>query len=441
MDRPKFICRKPGPRSVKIIERDQRVISSCVTREYSFVYKRAKGMNLWDVDGRKYLDFAAGIAVMNIGHNNPVVHKALHQQIKYGTHAAFADFYAETPVRFVENLLTFLPGHLNMAYLSNSGTESVEAAFKAARWHTNKKWTIAFKPCFHGRTMGSLSMTNSRPVQRRRFTPLLPVKHSSYPYLYRCRYDSSDRKACVNSYISELEKTMRSCKGNLASVFMEPVSGEGGYIVPPKDFVRGVRELCDKYDALMCMDEVQSGCYRTGKFLATEHFKVKPDIVSLSKAIGGGVPLGATVGRKDIMSWESGSHGTTFGGNLLACAAGNATLNFMREKKLGENATRVGESMMKRLDEMKDSYEVIGDVRGLGLMIGIEIVQSKRTKAPGVSERSEILCKAAEKGLVLLPSGKSVIRICPPLIINKKQSEIGLDMLEEAISEISSGSK
>ena len=184
MGHPKFICKKPGPKSVKIIKRDHKVISPCVTREYSFVYKKAKGMNLWDVDGRKYLDFSAGIAVMNIGHNNPAVHKALHEQIKNGTHAAFADFYAETPVKFVENLLSFLPNHLNTAYLSNSGTESVEAAFKAARWHTNKKWTVAFSPCFHGRTMGSLSMTNSQPVQRNRYEPLLPVKHSSYPYLY-----------------------------------------------------------------------------------------------------------------------------------------------------------------------------------------------------------------------------------------------------------------
>ena len=436
MGHPKFICKKPGPKSVKIIKRDHKVISPCVTREYSFVYKKAKGMNLWDVDGRKYLDFSAGIAVMNIGHNNPVVHKALHEQIKNGTHAAFADFYAETPVRFVENLLSFLPKHLNTTYLSNSGTESVEAAFKAARWHTSKKWTVAFSPCFHGRTMGSLSMTNSQPVQRRRYTPLLPVKHSSYPYLYRCKYDTKNKKACANSYLSELEKTMKSCKGDLASVFMEPVSGEGGYIVPPKEFVKGVRELCDKHGALMCMDEVQAGCYRTGKFLATDHFGVKPDIVSLSKAIGGGVPLGATIGRKDVMDWESGAHGTTFGGNLLACAAGNATLNFMREKKLGDNATKMGKIMMKRLNEMKEEYEIIGDVRGLGLMIGVELVQNKRNKKPGVSERSGVLCKAAEKGLVLLPSGKSVIRICPPLIINKKQAQNGLDMFEDAISEI-----
>ncbi|MBI2543232.1 MAG: aminotransferase class III-fold pyridoxal phosphate-dependent enzyme [Candidatus Aenigmarchaeota archaeon] len=433
---PKFICRKPGPKSVKIIERDEKVISPSLTREYSFVFKKAKGCHVWDVDNRKYLDFAAGVAVMNIGHTNHVIEKALRKQIKIASHVGFSDFYAELPVEFVEYLMTFLPKHLDKAFLSNSGTEAIEAAYKLARWHTKKKWVVAFKPSFHGRTMGSLSLTNARPVQKERFGPFLPVKHAVYPYCYRCPFGNKEHDTCANLYLDVLEKKMKECKGDLAAVFMEPVAGEPGYIVPPKDFVKGVRELCDKYDALLCDDEVQAGCYRTGKFLAIENFDVKPDIVSLSKAIGGGVPMGVTVANGRIMDWMAGSHANTMGGNLLACAAGIATLKFMREKKLGKNATEIGNYMMERLEEMKDNYEIIGDVRGIGLMIGVEIVKDKKSKKYGVNERSDILCRAGEKGLLMLPAGTSAIRICPPLILTKGQADIGLDIFEDSIREV-----
>ena len=429
----KFICRKPGPKSVKILERDAKVVSPSLTREYSFVYKKSKGCYIWDVDGRRYLDFSASVAVMNTGHTNPEVAKSIAQQAKLGFHSGFSDFYTELPVQFIETLLGFLPPYLNKCFLSNSGTESIEASYKLARWHTNKKWVVAFKPSFHGRTMGSLSLTNSKPVQRERFGPFLPVKHAPYPYCYRIHED--EHNACSNIYLEDLEKTMQQCKNNLAAVFLEPVAGEAGYIVPPKEFVCGVRELCDKYDALLCDDEVQAGCYRTGKFLAIENFRVKPDIVSLSKAIGGGIPLGATVANKKIMDWPPGSHANTFGGNLIACAAGIATLKFMKRKKLGENAKRIGGYMVKRLNEMKERYEIIGDVRGLGLMVGVEIVKNKRTKAYGIKERSDILCKASEKGLLLLPAGVSSIRICPPLIITKEQANMGLDIFEDAVRE------
>ena len=434
---PKFICRKPGPKSVKVLERDWKVISPSLTREYSFVYKKAKGSYVWDVDDRKYLDFAGGVAVMGIGHTNPVIEKALHKQIKNGIHVGFSDFYAELPVEFVEYLLSLLPRHFNKAFLSNSGTEAIEAAYKLARWHTNKKWVIAFTPSFHGRTMGSLSMTNSKPVQRERFEPFLPVKHVQYPYCYRCPFGKKEHSACSNLYLDEVEKTIKECKGNLAAIFLEPIAGEGGYIVPPEDFVVGIRELCDKYGVLLCDDEVQAGCYRTGKFLAIENFGVYPDIIALSKAIGGGVPLGATVANTKIMDWAPGSHANTFGGNLLACAAGLATLKFMREKKLGENAIKIGNYMMKRLGDMKEQYEIIGDVRGIGLMIGVEIVEDKKTKKYGIKERSDILCKASEKGLLLLPAGTNTIRICPPLILTKEQADLGLDIFEDSVKEIS----
>ncbi|MBI4894781.1 MAG: aminotransferase class III-fold pyridoxal phosphate-dependent enzyme [Candidatus Aenigmarchaeota archaeon] len=433
----KFVCSKPGKKSVKIIRRDDRVMSPSFTREYSFVFKRARGCYIWDVDGRRHLDFAAGIAVMGIGHSNPAVGRAVKDQLKMGTHVGFSDFYAELPVEFVEYAMKFLPKHLDTAFLSNSGTESVEAAYKMARWHTKKKWAVAFKPSFHGRTMGSLSMTNSRPVQRDRFGPFLPVKHSPYPYCYRCPFEKGDHEhhKCTNNYLSELRKTMLECRGDLAAIFFEPISGEGGYIVPPKDFVRGMRELCDEHGVLLCDDEVQSGCYRTGKFLAIENFGVKPDVVSLSKAIGGGVPLGLTVANRKTMDWVPGSHANTFGGNLLACAAGMATLKFMKEKRLGENAQKIGGYIMKRLERTKRDYDIVGDVRGMGLMIGLEIVSDKASKRHGESERSNILCKASEKGLLLLPAGRSAIRICPPLVINKSQAKTGIDILEDAISE------
>lgn len=428
----KFICRKPGPKSLKILERDAKVVSPSLTREYSFVYKKARGCYIWDADGRRYLDFSSSVAVMNIGHTNPEVTKSIAQQAKLGLHSGFSDFYTELPVRFVETLLAFLPG-FDKCFLSNSGTEAVEAAYKLARWHTGKKWAIAFKPSFHGRTMGSLSLTNSKPVHKERFGPFMPVKHAPYPYLYRCGKD--EHGLCSNIYLEELEKKMKECKGDLAAVFFEPVAGEAGYIVPPKDFVKGMRELCDKHDALLCDDEVQAGCCRTGKFLAIENFGVKPDIISLSKAIGGGIPIGATVSGKEIMNWPPGSHANTFGGNLIACAAGMATLKFMKRKKLGENAKRIGGYMMERLNEMKERYEIIGDVRGLGLMIGVEIVKNRKSKEYGIKERSDILCSASEKGLLLLPAGTSSIRICPPLIITKEQAGHGLNIFEDAVRE------
>ncbi len=428
MEKIKFICRKPGPKSVKIIQRDHKVISPSLTREYSFVYKKAKGCYIWDADGRKYLDFSASVAVMNIGHTNPVIAKAIQKQIKYGIHSAFPDFYTELPVQFVEKLLTFLPGY-HKVFLSNSGTEAVECAYKLAKWHSKKKWTIAFHGAFHGRTMGSLSMTYSKPVQRQHFGPFLPVKHVRYPDTYRMGNDATN--VCLN----ELESTIRKIK-NIASVFLEPIQGEGGYVVPPESFVKGVRKLCDDYNILLCDDEVQSGCWRTGTFLAIENFGVKPNIISMSKAIGGGIPLGATISTNRIMRWPKGSHSNTFGGNLLACAAGIASLDFMKKKHLGENAKKIGKMMMKRLEEIKDKYEIVGDVRGIGLMVGVEIVKDKRSKKYGEKERSDILCKASEKGLILLPAGKSAIRICPPLIITKEQAMHGLDILEDSVKEV-----
>jgi 4-aminobutyrate aminotransferase len=427
-----FICRKPGKKSVEIIKRDAGVISPSLTREYSFVFKKSRGCYIWDMDGRRYLDFAAGVAVANVGHSNREVKDAIIRQLEGGTHCGFSDFYASLPVEFAEYLVSLLPGSLDTVFLSNSGTESVEAAYKLARWHAKKKWVVAFENAFHGRTMGSLSLTKSKPVQRERFSPFLPVKHVPYPYPYRMEMEAEE---CGGHCLEKLEATLKSIKNRCAAVFLEPIQGEGGYIVPPKEFVRGVRELCNDHNVLLCDDEVQAGCYRTGKFLGIENFGVEPDVVCLSKAVGGGIPLGATVARKDVMDWVPGSHANTFGGNLLACAAGLAALRYMKKEKLGERAVKIGGFIMGRLKEMMEKYEIIGDVRGLGLMIGVEIVKDKKHRKYGVKERNSILCTAFEKGLLLLPAGKSVIRICPPLTLKKRDAESGIEILEDSLKE------
>ena len=427
-----FICRPPGAKSRAIIERDKKAISQSVTREFDFVFKSAKGCHIWDEDGRKYLDFSAAVAVANAGHNNPEVLKAIRSQLKYGTHAAFTDFYSRLPLEYAEYLLSLMPyPSLNNAFLSNSGTEAIECAYKAARWHTNKKWVIAFKNAFHGRTMGSLSMTNSKPVQRERFDPFLPVRHTEFPYFYRT---GEEPEACSRRCLSQLEETMLLCGNDLAAVFLEPIQGEGGYIVPPKSFLKGVRKLCDEHNVLLAVDEIQSGCFRTGKFLASENFEAKPDIVAMAKGIGGGLPLGATVASKQVFDWPPGSHASTFGGNLASCAAGLAALKYMRNNRLGENAKRVGEYMLKRLREIQAKNPIIGDVRGLGLMIGVEF--SKSPAEPAAKERDAVICNSVSRGLVLLPAGQSVIRFCPPLTITKAQAEFGLRIFEDAVKSI-----
>ncbi|MBL7160421.1 MAG: aminotransferase class III-fold pyridoxal phosphate-dependent enzyme [Candidatus Aenigmarchaeota archaeon] len=425
-------CRTPGRKSQRVISRDHRVASPSYGRVHSFVYKRGKGCWLWDMDGRKYLDFAAGIAVMNVGHSNPEVVSAVKKQLSLGLHAGFPDFYAETSVRFIEKLFSLLPG-FGKAFLTNSGTESVEAALKLAKWSSGKKWLIAFDHCFHGRTMGSLSMTNSKPVQQKGFGPFLPVKHAEFPYPYRSKLDDESlTERCIQSVV----KRVKEVKGDVAAVFVEPIQGEGGYVVPPAGFHKELRKLCTEEGILLCGDEIQAGCFRTGTFLALQGFGVKPDLVCLAKAIGGGLPIGAMVAKKSIMRWPEGSHSNTFGGNLLACAAGTAALDFMKKKRLGENVKNVGKHILTRLEELKERYEIIGDVRGRGLMIGIEIVKDKKSKRFGIEERKKIICSAEKAGLLMLPAGKSVVRMCPPLVLTKEQADKGLEIFEKAVKSV-----
>ncbi|QQG39494.1 MAG: aminotransferase class III-fold pyridoxal phosphate-dependent enzyme [Candidatus Aenigmatarchaeota archaeon] len=431
----RFVCKPPGPRAREWIKRDTRVVGPSYPREFDFVFERGRGMYLWDVDGRRHLDFAAGIAVNNIGHDNPDVVRAVKAQLRKGIHAGFLDMYARLPVEFCETLLEHMPAPLNKGrvFLSNSGTESVEAAYKMVKWTTHAPYVHSFAGAFHGRTMGALSLTNTASkVQKEGFEPFLPARHSPFCNPYRAPCGVSHD--CVNGCLHLFERAIKD--GQVGAVFMEPVQGEGGYVVPPREFVKGVREACNRHGVYLVSDEVQAGCYRTGRFLSIENFGVRADVACISKAIGGGVPLAATVSIPELQQWHPGAHANTFGGNLLACAAGIAALKFMRRERLGENAKRIGAYMLKRLEKMKNRYEIIGDVRGLGLMIGIELVKDRKTKEPAVDARHAVLCDATGKGLVLLPAGESTIRICPPLIITKKQADTGLDILESCFEDL-----
>ncbi len=428
------ICGRAGSRAGRIIRRERKIASTSYGRPYPFVFERGRDVWLWDVEGRRHLDFAAGIATMNAGHTNPAVVNAVRGQLRNGTHAAFPDFHAETPVKFMETLLKAMPSGFGRVFLTNSGTESVEAGLKLAKWRTRKRWLVAFDKCFHGRTMGSLSMTNSKPVQREGFGPFLPVKHVPFPNLYRSPF--RDGESLTEHCTEKLVDALKDAKGGAAGVFVEPIQGEGGYVVPPEGFHGEVRKICTEEGVLLCADEVQTGCYRTGPFLAFEGFGVKADIVCMAKALGGGLPLGAMVARKGLMEWPDGAHSNTFGGNLLACAAGTAALEYMEKKRLGKNARFVGKHMLQRLEEMKPRLAPVGDVRGRGLMIGVEMVRDKGSKRPDPEGRDRAICSAYKNGLLLLPAGKSVIRICPPLTLTMEQADKGLDILEEAIGSI-----
>jgi len=424
---------KTGKRTIELIKRDNRVISPSLTREYEFAFKNGSGVYVFDLDNKKYLDFAAGVAVNALGYNNKFVLNAIKKQLNNGLHIGFSDFYCEKPVEFVELLLKFVPNNLEKAFLSNSGTESIECAMKMAKWHTRRKWCISFHNSFHGRTYGSLSLTDSKKVHKERFEPFLPVKHVHYADTFR--YNGNEEE-CANNSLNELEKTINELRNDVAAIFLEPIQGEGGYIVPPISFIKGVREICDKYNILLAVDEVQSGCYRTGKFLCIENFKVKPDIVCLSKAVGGGLPLGVTLASSEIMDWVSGSHANTMGGSLLACSAGIATLNYFKKIKIWNNVIDTGNFILNKLNKLKKEYEFIGDVRGLGLMIGIEFVDNKKNKWYNVDFRDRVVYNCKNNGLIVLGAGKSVIRFCPPLILRKKDAEIGLKIFEKSLKEI-----
>ncbi len=418
----------------ELLESDRRVSSSSLARVYPLVVKRAFGVNIEDVDGNVFLDFNSGIAVMNIGHSHPKVIEAIKKQAELMTHGAYLEFYSELPVQLIEKLLRFIPA-LDRAFLTNSGTESVEAAMKLARYYTKRKYFISFYGGFHGRSLGALGLTSSKVVHRKDFGPFLPVIHVPYANPYRSPLNVSGEGSAQASldYLSDVVFKTEVSPEEVAAVFVEPVQGEGGYVVPPKEFLKGLREICTKHGILYVADEVQAGCFRTGKFLGTDHFGVEPDVVCLSKALGGGLPLGAMVCRDEHMTWPAGSHSSTFGGNLLSCAAGLAALEVMSEPTFGPRVLQSGERIMRQLKELQSETEQIGDVRGLGLMIGMEMIRGRGGKEPDPDLRDEIVRDAFENGLSLLPAGESSIRVAPPLIISEDDIDTGLEIIRKSV--------
>ena len=432
--RPNIVIRPPGPRAKAMVERDAKVSSRSLARVYPLVVDKAYGVNIEDVDGNRFLDFNSGIAVMNLGYSHPRIVEAVKHQAELITHGAFLEFYADVPTEFSEKLLSFIPS-MDRVFLTNSGTESVEAAMKLARHYTKRKYFISFYGSFHGRSLGALSLTSSKIVHRKDFGPFLPVIHVPYANPYRCPLRASEdecAQACLDYITNVVFKTEVSPE-EVAAIFVEPVQGEGGYVVPPKDFLKGLREICTKYGILYVDDEVQAGCFRTGRFLATEHFGVEPDVVCLAKALGGGLPLGAIVCKADFMTWPPGSHASTFGGNMLSCAAGIATLDVVKEKGFGSNVLNSGATIISYLKELQQESSFIGDVRGLGLMIGLELVKNKESKETNTQMRDAVVHDAFEKGLLLLPAGESSIRIAPPIIIGREDIEAGLEILGKSI--------
>ena len=427
----------PGPRARAIIKRDQAVISPSYPRAYPFVMDNGLGTEVWDVDGNRFLDFAAGIAVVSTGHSNPKVVKAIQEQAEKFIHIS-SDFYHPLWVELAEKLNEIAPFLENaVSFMTNSGTESIEAAIKLARYYTGRSQFIGFLGAFHGRTMGAVSFTASKPVYHRDFYPLMNgVVHVPFPNPYRPILQSNpgeDYGVTVVRYIEEQILGHLLPAEEVAGILVEPIQGEGGYVVPTRDFFPALRELCDRHGILLIVDEVQSGMGRTGKWWGIENFGVEPDIVCTAKGIASGVPMGVMFARESIMTWPKGSHGNTFGGNTLACAAALATIGLLENEYI-ENTVEMGGYALGRLREMATRYPEIGDVRGYGLMIGVEYIKDSQTKEPADKLRDRIIEQAFMRGLLLLGCGKSSIRFTPPLSVSRADIDEALQIYEEAIS-------
>ncbi len=427
----------PGPKARALVKRDQAIISPSYPRGYPFAMDHGKGTEVWDVDGNRFLDFAAGIAVVSTGHSHPRVVKAIQEQAEKFIHIS-SDFYHPKWVELGEKLNEIAPFLDNaVSFMTNSGTESVEAAIKLARHYTGRSQFIGFLGAFHGRTMGSVTFTASKPTYHRGFYPLLNgVVHAPFPDPYRPVLDiraDEDYGQAVVRYIEEQILGHLIPPEDIAGILLEPIQGEGGYIVPTAGFFPALRELCDRHGILLIVDEVQSGTGRTGKWWAVEHFGIEPDIVCIAKGIASGVPMGVMMAREHIMVWPKGSHGNTFGGNPLACAAALATIELIEEGYM-QNATELGEYTQEILAEIMARHPSIGDVRGIGLTIGVEFVVDRQTKAPAEKLRDRIVDLAFNMGLLTLGCGKSVIRITPPLSVSKEEVDEAMEIFEQAIS-------
>jgi 4-aminobutyrate aminotransferase len=428
-----------------MVERDNKVFAPCAGRVYPFVIERGEGCYVWDVDGNRYLDLNAGIAVVSAGHSHPRIVRAIQEQASNFIHMAGTDFYNEPMIKLGEKLVSLMPNTAPAGqppvrdwqlFLTNSGTEAVEASIKLARYVTGRQGIVAFLGAFHGRSYGSLSLTASKPVQRRGYYPLVPgTFHAFYANPYRPPFAiNPDRvaQACLDYIEQTLFHTIAPPR-DLAAIIVEPIQGEGGYVVPAPGFIQGLRHICDQYGILLIADEVQSGIGRTGKLWAFEHEGIVPDIVASAKGLGGGMPIGAMIARKDLTEqWEPGSHGNTYGGNALACAAAYQVLSLV-EDELAANAAHVGDYLKQGLEELQGRYEQIGDVRGRGLMIGVEFIKDQATREPARALAHDLMEEAFKRGLLLLTCGASTVRFCPPLVLTTAQVDEGLTIFETAL--------
>lgn len=422
-----------------LYERCMKVMPPVVKRATTMGVTKGEGCYLWSEDGRKILDFASGVAVCNLGHNHPKVVEAAEKQMKELIHGGHNVVYYESYVRLAERLVE-LTGGDTMVYFSNSGAEANEGAIKLAKYVTKRPGIIAFRGSFHGRTLATTSLTSSSSAYRKNYEGLLPsVYFAEYPYLYRTPYEMKDGK-CHKEYFEQFENIFHTLidPSMVAAIMMEPVQGEGGYIVPDKEFVQYVREICDKYGILLIFDEVQSGMGRTGKLFAYEHFGVKPDILTSAKGIANGFPLSAVIGKKEIMEqWPAGAHGGTFGGNPVACAAANAVLDELTDGGMLDNAAKMGDYFKEKLFALQKKYpSVIGDVRGLGLMLAMEMVHPDKT--PDADITTAIRTKALEKGLLLLGCGTNhnIVRFIAPTIVTEKEIDIAINIIDECLKEL-----
>ena len=441
---PNIKTKLPGPNAERVLAGDKQYLSPSYTRSYPLVAKRGRGVIVEDVDGNEFLDFSAGIAVVSTGHCHPEVVAAIQKQAAELIHMSGTDFYYESMITLAERLSKLAPMKgPHKIYYGNSGTEAVEAALKLARYHTRRQHIIAFYGAFHGRTMGSLSLTSSKPQQRRRFAPLVPgVTHVPYPNVYRrpAGTDAVEHAVSCARFIEEkLFKTTLPPE-EVAAIFVEPIQGEGGYLVPPAEFLQELRRICDRHGIMLVADEVQSGAGRTGKMWAIQHAGVEPDMITNAKGLASGMPLGVLITKAEIMDWVPGSHASTFGGNPVCIAAALATLDVLEREGI-RNADEVGRHIMQRLSSWPGKHRIVGDVRGRGLMIGVEIIKDKESKAPAGEARDRIVELAFERGVLFLGAGESALRIAPPLIVSKEQADIALDVMEECITAVAKESE
>jgi 4-aminobutyrate aminotransferase len=429
----------PGPKATAIIERDAKVVSTSYTRDYPFVMARGEGAYVEDVDGNVFLDCTAGIAVAATGHSHPDVVRAIVEQAGKFLHMSGTDFYYEPQVQLGEELSAIapMPGP-HRSFFGNSGTEANEAAIKLARYYTKRQNIIAFFGAFHGRTMGSLSLTASKPAQRRGFAPFVPgVYHAPFANCYRCPV-SATPQTCAAECLRFLEEQLFVhvvSPDEVAAIMVEPIQGEGGYVVPPDVFHQRLREIASRHGMLLIVDEVQSGMGRTGKMFAIEHTGVHPDVVTAAKGIASGLPLGVATARSEVISWPPGTHASTFGGNPVACAASLATIKLLRDG-LMKNAEVVGAHMLGGARALMEKHQIIGDVRGRGLMIGIELVRDRTTKERATAARDRVVRECFTRGLLVLGAGQNAIRLSPPLVLTTAQADTALRILDQALAAV-----